>query len=696
MKRSGRQEMKRLQIIWMAAGLIAIMVSSGLAEPTMSDVESRDDWKPHKHYKNLIDIRIVESLNPNDDWDIGILTHKHGEKPVTQGKRPSNWINGAPYYFELSFIKETGQFDFDIYDYNEGGEYNEPAVSLSHIMPQYADRGMDEIHVEAHSYYIPDEYWTYTFMTDLQINGESYDFNEIRGPGNHTYATISGLDCNDYVLTGYMYCSWIGKMSRKNHQATIRFGEACDPQGDIEDPNAPAVNDLTGDCYIDFNDFAIVANYWLQGCNSPGWCGGSDLDYSQLVDWFDMKVLAENWLAKKYGGGCGTEELPYLIYTAKQLNTIGVNPNDWDAHFLVMANIDLSEHTGNSFNIIGTPDTPFTGVFDGNNHTISFFTQGDADQNEIGLFRDVNDPNAVIKNVWLDTVTIVTKNPDYAGGLVGRLERGLIYNCQVLSGEVVGYEGMPLTTGSNYIGGLVGYSSDTIVECSADCNVYGYNMTGGLVGCNNEGVIERCSTVGNGIELMAHDNVGVKGWDKVGGLTGLNSNGTVSNSYSQKSVFAHDKVGGLIGESYNGLVEKCYSTGHVTENSDDRGGLIGLMTGIVNDSFWDIETGGIFNDNGVGFPMTTAEMQTESTFTSAGWDFTTPVWLIYESIDYPLFWWFTRPRPNPMRWASLPEALSGYAITMTATIAASYDSAGRRAKFIWIAGLSLRPHTRIE
>ncbi|MHC4635458.1 MAG: hypothetical protein ACYSYU_09690 [Planctomycetota bacterium] len=85
--------MKRLRIIWMAAGLIAIMVSSGLAEPTMSDVESRDDWKPHKHYKNLIDMRIVESLNPNDDWDIGILTHKHGEKPVTQGKRPSKQLD---------------------------------------------------------------------------------------------------------------------------------------------------------------------------------------------------------------------------------------------------------------------------------------------------------------------------------------------------------------------------------------------------------------------------------------------------------------------------------------------------------------------------------------------------------------------------------------------------------------------------
>ncbi|UCF17746.1 MAG: hypothetical protein JSW59_09835, partial [Phycisphaerales bacterium] len=42
----------------------------------------------------------------------------------------------------------------------------------------------------------------------------------------------------------------------------------------------------------------------------------------------------------KYGGGTGEPDDPYLIYTAEQMNTIGAEPNDWDKHFKLMADID--------------------------------------------------------------------------------------------------------------------------------------------------------------------------------------------------------------------------------------------------------------------------------------------------------------------------------------------------------------------
>jgi hypothetical protein len=61
-------------------------------------------------------------------------------------------------------------------------------------------------------------------------------------------------------------------------------------------------------------------------------------------------------------------------------------------------------------------------------------------------------------------------------------------------------------------------------------------------------------------------------------------------------------------------------------------------------SFWDIETSGIYwSDGGEG--KTTAEMQTESTFTDAGWDFVgetfngiEDIWFIPQG-DYPHLWW---------------------------------------------------------
>jgi hypothetical protein len=43
------------------------------------------------------------------------------------------------------------------------------------------------------------------------------------------------------------------------------------------------------------------------------------------------------------------------------------------------------------------------------------------------------------------------------------------------------------------------------------------------------------------------------------------------------------------------------------------------------------------SDGGTG--LTTAEMQTMSTYSEAGWDFYTPVWIIDEGNDYPRLWW---------------------------------------------------------
>ena len=61
----------------------------------------------------------------------------------------------------------------------------------------------------------------------------------------------------------------------------------------------------------------------------------------------------------QYGGGTGEPNDPYLIYTAEQMNAIGTEPNDWDKHFKLMANVDLLDFDGKEgrppFNMI-VPD----------------------------------------------------------------------------------------------------------------------------------------------------------------------------------------------------------------------------------------------------------------------------------------------------------------------------------------------------
>ncbi len=59
----------------------------------------------------------------------------------------------------------------------------------------------------------------------------------------------------------------------------------------------------------------------------------------------------------KYGGGGGTPEDPYLIYTAEQMNAIGADanwPNDLYKCFRLMADIYLGQFTVEEYNIIGS------------------------------------------------------------------------------------------------------------------------------------------------------------------------------------------------------------------------------------------------------------------------------------------------------------------------------------------------------
>ena len=77
----------------------------------------------------------------------------------------------------------------------------------------------------------------------------------------------------------------------------------------------------------------------------------------------------------KYDGGTGEPTRPYKIATANQMNAIGTEPDDWDKHFELTADIDLGIYEGSEFNIIAPdPCTPFRGTFDGAGHTISNFT----------------------------------------------------------------------------------------------------------------------------------------------------------------------------------------------------------------------------------------------------------------------------------------------------------------------------------
>jgi hypothetical protein len=150
--------------------------------------------------------------------------------------------------------------------------------------------------------------------------------------------------------------------------------------------------------------------------------------------------------------------------------------------------------------------------------------------------------------------------------------------------------------------------------------------------------------------MVSYTYASVTGNFRVGGLVGRNSNGEIVNCYAKGDVLGQRHVGGLLGGNTTSkrdisTIRNCYSATSVLDGFQP-GGLVGNdQNGEVRDSFWDIETSGRTLSFG-GTGKTTAEMQTESTFTDASWDFvdetengTEDIWWILEGQDYPRLWW---------------------------------------------------------
>jgi len=302
---------------------------------------------------------------------------------------------------------------------------------------------------------------------------------------------------------------------------------------------------------------------------------------------------------RKYGGGTGECGSPYLIYTAGQMQSIGVRSGDWDKCFQLMADIDLSGFDGKegrpAFNIIGPDSDPymegfqgarFTGVFCGNGHTISNFIWSSTDRDYIGIFGGIGAPRGKIMSLGLIDCVVDAGNRYAVGALVGSSYVGHVCYCYS-SGTV---------SGDKYVGGLMGLNTSDMVsvmsglvnDCYSTATVSGDRKVGGLLGMNNGAIVLNCYSTGA---------VSSDGGD-IGGLVGYNNGGDLKLCYGAGVVSGNgDYVGGLVGYNYCGWVsDGCYSTGTVT-GTNYVGGLVG---GGVGDVFYCWSTAEVTGQMSVG------------------------------------------------------------------------------------------------
>lgn len=408
---------------------------------------------------------------------------------------------------------------------------------------------------------------------------------------------------------------------------------------------------------------------------------GETIPPLQSADFFVYEL--DTTARRKYAGGLGEPNDPYRIATAEQMNALGAEPNDWDRHFQLTADLDLSAYEGTSFCMAGSSyRTPFNGTFDGGGHVIRNLTIAYDAGDAVGLFRALG-PSGRIRNLQLLHARV--RADTCVGILVGYNAGGVIQDCNV-TGDV---------QGTGYTGGIAGISIDNglICDCRADVNVAGqWYETGGIAGANRHSRIVRCTVAGT---VTGSDNTGgvagrqeggtasdcssaatvtgarwtggllgrnadsevsacfatgkVSGTDVVGGLVGF-SDSEVHNCWAAAALRGDSTVGGLVGELMGGAIFHSYSRS-VILGAVAEGGLVGRQRGtcLYVGCFWDGDVDILPPAVGdvVGVSVkSSAELQTESTFTQAGWDFvgetangTSDIWWTQDGQDYPRLTW---------------------------------------------------------
>lgn len=166
----------------------------------------------------------------------------------------------------------------------------------------------------------------------------------------------------------------------------------------------------------------------------------------------------------------------------------------------------LNEGTFKEWTPIATSASPYTGIFEGQNHTISGLYFKKENTSEVGFFG---------------------------------YNRGKISNVGILDSYFCGF---------SQVGGVCGYNSSTITNCYnkgvVDGTADGASSFGGVCGCNL-GILTNCYNTGI-----------VSGQLFVGGVSG-NNNGTITNCYNTGIVKGQSFVGGVSGNNSR-TITNCY------------------------------------------------------------------------------------------------------------------------------------------
>lgn len=235
---------------------------------------------------------------------------------------------------------------------------------------------------------------------------------------------------------------------------------------------------------------------------------------------------ATAWAAGDTLKGSGTADDPYLIEDAEDLAKV-----TGSGHYALANDIDLTGTKYAGISITPALSDAFSGIFDGQNHTISGLSLTTSTRNGVGLFGTVN--GASIQNLKVKG-SVTGSNSAFVGGIVGKTQgKVTITNC-----SFTGSVSTSKSSSSNAAGGIVGRVNAGTLK---------------VENCANHATVTAEKASAAGI-------IGYGGSNKV----------TITNCYNDGAISGQWYPSGICAQNTNNksTIQKCFNGGSISNTND--------------------------------------------------------------------------------------------------------------------------------
>lgn len=344
---------------------------------------------------------------------------------------------------------------------------------------------------------------------------------------NRHFCSVENLGVSYYNPAGY----WIGRTLDSSKMNV-------EPGSKLTMPDTSDMLDAyLGDGYSDL--FGGMCTYRYSTSSEAVTINGNEISFTGLKDGesitVDVNCTVGNVSQKlhtytftgktgKLGGGYGTQEYPYMIYTKDDFKAFTCLTTDVEKPY-VSLNADLDFGESGQKGKVDTVLYEFKGVFDGNGHTISNI-ENTSDRQNAGLFSSVSGQirDLTVKNIRIQP---------YGGGqhynvgvLVGYLmPGGKLYRCETIDSSA---SYVDENSGSGYVGCIAGKVDGATVEYCISRNTnatVGRDGTpgcvGGIVGyLTNKSTLHGCGREKGQLWMLELDFSRANDNNSAGGLAG--------------------------------------------------------------------------------------------------------------------------------------------------------------------------------